>query len=210
MELYLLRHGLSVANERGLVTGTKEDPLTEAGRRQAVQAALTLQSFGPEKAGSAWRCYVSDWRRARESAVLALPEREFSEFSEFFIDARLGETDAGTAAALPLEEFQQKYPDFWGRFDPEHAYPGGESHQQLFTRALSWLSSVEAALPDEARVLAVTHAGPICCLLHHVCGVSMARFPAFLATHSSLTKVARGAGGVWRLVFFSLPPGARV
>ncbi len=198
MELYLLRHGLSLANVANLVTGNRTDVLCPEGRKQAEAAASLLRRFGLD--GGDTVCFVSDWMRARETAALAAPEQCFT------VDARLGETDAGAAAEMPLDEFNRAYPAFRSSFRPERAYPGGESHAELFARVLGWQKELETTLPSETKVLAVTHAGPISCLLHAVCRSDMAYFPAFLAANASLTKLERINGQPWRLVFFSLSP----
>lgn len=198
MELFLLRHGHSHANEANLVTGTRSDRLSPQGVAQAQSASRLLVKLG--LADPAVHCFVSDWRRAGETAELAAPDRAFVQ------DTRLGETDAGTVADLPLDTFNRKHPLFWQEFDARRAYPGGESHQQLYDRVFSWFEEIQKTLPPEARVLAVTHAGPICCLLHGVCKVSMGDFPMFLAANISVTKLEKKAEAPWRLVFFSLDP----
>lgn len=198
MELYLLRHGRSLANAANLVTGSKTDALCPIGREQAGAAAKLLHRFGLDSGRAV--CFVSDWQRAQETAALAAPALHFT------VDARLGETDAGTAAALPLDAFNRAHPCFWSSFSPDRAYPGGESHAELFARVLDWREDLENTLPSDATVLAVTHAGPICCLLHAVCKTEMAHFPAFLAANASLTKLEQPDGASWRLAFFSLTP----
>jgi broad specificity phosphatase PhoE len=200
MELYLLRHGCSEANELGLVTGDKDDALTSLGRKQALDASRTLDVCGLNAAGAPVFYRVSDWRRAAETASLIAPDREF------VCDARLGETDAGSAAYLPVSEFNRLYPEFWTSFDPRRRYPNGESHQDLFARVLAWLEDEERTLPADSTILAVSHTGPVCCLLQAICKVDMAYFPMFRAGHASLTKMERSPGEPWRLAFFSLPP----
>jgi broad specificity phosphatase PhoE len=198
MELYLLRHGRSYANEKKLVTGSRADGLSPEGANQARSARRLLKKLG--LGDPAVHCVVSDWQRARETAALAAPAQTF------VLDARLGETDAGTVADMPLETFAREHPYFWKKFDPLCAYPGGESHQQLYDRVQSWFEEAEATFPPDARIFAVTHAGPICCLLHAVCKVPMKDFPAFLPSNVSMTKLERRDGEAWRLAFFSFSP----
>jgi len=197
MELYLLRHGRSAANEKKLVTGDKSDDLTPEGREQAHAVKRLLALFNLDHPST--RCFVSDWQRARETAALVAPDREF------IVDARLGETAAGSVANMALAAFTKEYPEFWNDFDPGRPYPDGESHRDLYDRVLAWRTDLENTLPYGARVLAVTHAGPVCCLLHAACKVSLEHFPMFLAANASLTKLERQKNASWRLAFFSLP-----
>lgn len=198
MELYLLRHGHAYANQYGLVTGTPQDCLTELGKTQVHQATNLLELYDV----TFTHVFVSAWKRAQETAAIFLPEKNFT------VDQRLGETQAGEAADMTLEDFKQRYPNFWTAFNPSRSYPRGESHQQLFDRVTSWFTESAAALPSDARILAVTHAGPICCLMQYVCHVDMRYFPVFRAGHASLSMLRRDSDGVWRVALFSmLPPG---
>jgi broad specificity phosphatase PhoE len=177
VKLVLLRHGLSLANQRGVVTGTPDDPLSPEGivQVQRTRELLTSIGFHPQ------RCYVSHWQRARESAALVAPGLPFH------TDPRIGETYAADVAQWPLTRFLAEYPDFYS--DPRRAYPGGESHEQLNARVLEWLDDTRRQCNDQGVVLAVTHAGPIACLLQHALGISMERFPALMARNASLNVI---------------------
>ena len=195
MILYLVRHGYSMANQKRLVTGTPKDCLTDAGRDQATRLGNWLSSCGlaPD------HHFVSQWGRARETAELAFPGRTWT------VDPRLGETDAGAVADLPLQSFLADYPDFYA--DPARSYPGGESHFELNQRVLGWLNELWEAQCNS--VLAVTHSGPITCLLQHVLKMDMSSFPAFVPIHASLSVVRyQRTDGDWegRLAGFSLGP----
>lgn len=202
MILYLLRHGRSIANTHGLVTGSPEDTLTEEGRAQVERAASLVGSYQLHFTHS----FVSGWKRAQETASLFLPKTFFQ------VDARLGETQAGDVAEMPLQAFNAAYPGFWAPFSPDRVYPGGESHQALYDRVVEWFEETTTALPDNASLLAVTHAGPISCLVQYVTRVSMNAFPMFIPENASLTKLYRDVDGHWRLHFFSLfaPDTAKV
>ena len=61
VELWLVRHGETTTNARGLVTGTSDAPLTPAGHRQAHEAGLMLAE---QKFDIAWS---STLRRAKDT-----------------------------------------------------------------------------------------------------------------------------------------------
>jgi broad specificity phosphatase PhoE len=69
MKLYLVRHGESVGNEKGLVFGSTDYPLTERGRRQAEAAAEKLRN------ASFSVCYTSGMSRADETAAICTKGR---------------------------------------------------------------------------------------------------------------------------------------
>ena len=137
------------ANIQKLVTGDRTDALTEEGRQQIRQARVLLDFYSL----SFTHYWVSDWIRAKESALIFCPDAHFT------VDSRLGETDAGAAADMPLADFTRSHQAFWQNFQPARKYPGGESHQDLYERAVAWLRELECSLSTGVSVLAVTHAG---------------------------------------------------
>lgn len=195
MIVYLVRHGRSVANDAGLVTGTPADPLTAAGEQQAARLGAWLAEQGV----AADRHYVSQWQRAQQTAQRIAPDAAWQ------VDERIGETHAGEVAEWPLSRFVAAQPDFYANV--QHAYPGGESHLALNARVLDWWRELRE-LPCE-RVMIVAHSGPITCILQDVLGVDMARFPAFLPANASVSvvEVEREPGAAARLLGFSMGPG---
>lgn len=194
MRLHLLRHGQSHANVAHLVTGLRDDTLTRLGRIQAEKASAFRQLHALRFS----HCFVSGWRRAQETAAVFLPEETFT------VEERLGETDAGLVAAWPRERFLREYPEYAGPIAPARPYPDGESHQQLYDRVVEWFTGMQTIFPGNAEILAVTHAGPICCLIQHVCGLGMRGFPLFIAGNASLTRLDRTEDGTWSLGCFSV------
>lgn len=176
MNLFLVRHGLSVANIQGLVTGDVNDPLSAVGLADVQKAAPWFQSLKVPFAAA----YTSQWQRAQETASNLFHSQVFE------VDARLGETQAGEVDNWPLRQFLQSASDFYQ--DPQRSYPGGESHHQLNERVMAWL---ERAFAQHAgrNVLAVCHSGPIACLVQQALCIPMERFPALLPAHGSLTVI---------------------
>lgn len=176
MNLFLVRHGLSVANTQRLVTGDVHDPLSPTGLADVQKATPWFQSLTVPFAAA----YTSQWRRAQETASTLFPSQAFE------VDARLGETHAGEVANWPLSQFLQSAPDFYQ--DPQRCYTGGESHHQLNQRVMAW---IEWAFTQHAgrNVLAVCHSGPIACMVQQALSIPMERFPALLPCHASLTVI---------------------
>jgi broad specificity phosphatase PhoE len=183
MMLYLFRHGKSHANIARLVTGTPADTLVDEGRRQAE----AVRGWIDEAHLNADHFFTSTWQRAQETARLIFPRAEWR------IDARLGETDAGSVAQWPLAEFVARHPRFYG--DNATPYPGGESHEDLNRRVMDWLDELLAQHAPNARIVVVAHSGPIACLVQHALGIGMERFPALLPSHASLTIIEYSRNG---------------
>jgi len=194
--VYLIRHGLSAANVAQRVTGTPADDLVEAGRQQAesLGAWIRLAGVRPDA------FLVSHWTRARSTAHALYPDASWVE------DRRLGETDAGMAAELPIRKFLADWPSFYD--SPANEYPNGESHLALSRRVGEFWADLCSREFRSACI--VTHSGPISCILQRVVGIGMERFPAFLPAHASLSVLeSEGGGGAtteFRLKGFSLLP----
>lgn len=193
-KIYFLRHGFSDANRKSLVNGTHSDPLTEMGRAQVVSATEMISKYKL----TFTHCFVSQWLRAQETAAIFYKE------NKYVVDARLGETEPGIACTMTVDELKLKFPEFARPFDPSRPYPGGESHNELYARSIDWLSDVDKNLPDDASILAVTHAGPITCILQYVCGVSIWNLPVFFPCNASLSLISKKREDKWTLDFFSL------
>nr|WP_226383477.1 histidine phosphatase family protein [Burkholderia mayonis] len=175
--LYLFRHGKSHANVARLVTGTPADPLTDDGLAQAAAMHRWLKQTDLR----AQRFFTSNWLRAQQTAQCLFPDADWA------IDFRLGETNAGSVANWPLDTFVEAYPDFHGNNGT--CYPDGESHEALNRRVLEWLHELLDTTRMTEHVVVVAHSGPIACLVQHVLGIGMDRFPALLPAHASLTAI---------------------
>ena len=191
MKLFLIRHGLSEANEVQLVTGTPNDILSTKGIDEVARLNRWLR-----KCPVQIDCYVSSqWERAYH----LFPD------ANWYIDPRIGETDAGIVANWKLDRFLSQYPHFYST--PENRYPGGESHVDLNKRVLDFLYNVVDI--GYCSCAAVTHSGPISCILQHLLGIEMSSFPVFLPSHASLTLVEaylKDGNIAGRLLTFSSGP----
>ena len=183
MIIRFVRHGLSIANEEHLVTGTQSDSLSEEGTRQVSR----LSDWLGERISIDDIFYCSPWMRAQETARL------LAQHVEWRLDDRLGETHAGTVADWMLDEFRQRYPNFYD--SPKNNYPEGESHIDLNNRVISWLEEIitsDHANKDtgkENTYIVVTHSGPIACILQSVLGIQMDQFPALLVGNATVTSL---------------------
>lgn len=196
MKLFLIRHGRSRANLKGLVTGTPSDKLTDEGVRQSTRMAAWLTEQGLSYAD---RYFTSNWARAKETASLMFPNaiRE--------ADGRLGETNAGKAADWELQKFLEFYPNFYDSH--LNRYPEGESHFDLNSRVLGWL--FDLSRQPCKTCIAVCHSGPINCILQHISRIGMNRFPAYSIIHASLSTVEIKSEGdeiTGRILAYNLGP----
>jgi probable phosphoglycerate mutase len=203
-ELYLIRHGESVANVEPIIGGMRGDTgLTDNGRHQA---RLLEQRLRAEEL-RADQLYTSTLPRAMQTAeyvarALRLPVQPTDELHEL----RPGEADGMT-----VDEWRERYgspgppptvPD------PFHAFsPGGESWIAFLARAGAALAALVDHHPDQT-VVAVCHGGVIEASFYLAFGLGgTANRVSFAALNTSITRWRhrRGPGGRrdWTIVTFN-------
>ena len=145
MKLFLLRHGLTEANERRLYYGRTDLPLSEAGR-----AALRACAAPP----AVVRYFTSGLLRTEQTLEILCGSVPHT------VLPGLREMDFGTFEMKSYMELKDD-PDFrrWCEGDNEaNRCPGGESANEVTQRALAALAPI---LADGSDTLCVTHGGVI-------------------------------------------------
>lgn len=135
LELTLLRHGRSRADDEQVHEGRYDSPLTELGWEQAERLAAWWLAHPP----GFERLVSSPLLRARQtSEIIAAALGLDTELSEDWL-----EFDNGPLAGLPFAEAEQLYPEpvLRGRFEPLTA-AGGESRARFERRARQGLEEV--------------------------------------------------------------------
>ncbi|MCX7021724.1 MAG: histidine phosphatase family protein [bacterium] len=202
-ELILLRHAETVANERGILQGRTDYPLSARGVRQARALANVLVNLGVDAV------YASP--AGRVAATLA-PAFERG-FLRPVILPELDEIDLGASANLTYGDFQARsLPeidlDVYRR--GEYRFPGGESRRDLFDRAS--VAAEKIVGEGWTRALVAAHGGILSQFIARVLGVPFDGWVRFSLDNASLAKV------VWpderpSLAFFNdrehLPPELR-
>lgn len=149
VNLVLLRHGRSLADDERVHEGRYDSPLTEVGRGQAKRLAEEWLTRGV----TFDRVVASPLQRASETAeivaaVLGLSVEKSDEWQEL---------DKGPLAGMSFEEAAERYPP------PAFIHPflpfagSGESQWEGTSRAASALSAL--VRPGVDRTLVVAHGG---------------------------------------------------
>lgn len=154
---YLVRHGETMFNEKGLAQGWCDAPLTEEGVKQAEQLGKGLKDVDFVAA------YSSVSERAMDTGNAALAGRDL----ELQLSEDLKEMYFGTMEAAPNA-------DLWK--DPEYNISvgfdnvGGETWEQLGTRVKRCLDTAgETYAPVGGNVLVASHGMAITGLLRAAC-----------------------------------------
>jgi glucosyl-3-phosphoglycerate phosphatase len=178
MDLMLIRHGQSVANEKGLLISTDKDGLTERGKTQSAALAATLERMA-YRPGT---IYCSPWARARQTA-----EYLYDAATPITYDARLAETHPGIYGSWLEADFNQAFPDF--NQNIRNRYEDGESHLDMAERVQAWVESeVRPRVREPGLMAAVAHGGPISVILQHLLGVPIeTHYPSFTVPNASFS-----------------------
>lgn len=203
--LYLIRHGESVANVEPIIGGMRGDVgLTARGREQAalLEARLRASGFHADALLS------STLPRALQTAeyvsrALGLPITRDDELQEL----RPGEADG-----LSHEEFFRRYRATRDREPEEDSFrpmsPGGESWASFLFRAGSALDRIARAYPDQT-VAAVCHGGVLEASFYVAFGIGPTGNRVHFAprntsiTHWRFAPDRPHGLGVWTLITFN-------
>ncbi len=154
---FFLRHGESQGNQRQIIQGHLDMPLTDRGKDQARSAGEFFSNKGLNHILS------SPLSRATKTANL-VAEASGIEAGNMEPSNALKEMDTGIFSGLTTEEIQTRYPEQWNDFQHNswEAVPSAETVAALMERALStWLRMIELANKGNEKILAVSHAGMI-------------------------------------------------
>ncbi len=173
VQILLIRHGQSEWNAVGRWQGQADPPLTDLGRRQAVDAT--------DHIGSPDAIWCSDLQRARETAEIIAGTVGIG---PVVVDEGWRERDAGEWSGLTRDEIHEAWPGYLyddprrlrpapGEATTERRPPGWEDDEHLLERTLGALGRVASAAGD---ALVVTHGGVIYNLEHHL-GEDAGRLP---------------------------------
>jgi phosphoserine phosphatase len=149
--ILLARHGESDWNRTKRWQGFADRPLTELGRRQAVELADRLKETALDAV------FSSDLQRARETAEIVartkgLPVKVLSD---------LREVDVGSWSGLTRAEAESRFPAAYGRWlQGAEGWEDGETYEQLGERVVGAIRRIGAENQGD-RVLVVAHGGSI-------------------------------------------------
>jgi len=201
--LFLIRHGESVAQVEGFVSGHATcRGLSDLGRRQAQALHDRLAATGEIQADV---LLTSILPRAVETASIIAPAIGGHEPEQ---DCELCEIHVGEdAEGLTWEQFSEKYPsDTW---DPNvSTTPGGESWYGFGERVLRAIEKHTSAYADKTIVAAV-HGGIIEQTLYRLLGLDAAKNQVGHVVNTSITELwlrenpFRPAGPRWELVRYN-------
>ena len=185
--IVLIRHGQSTTNERGLLVGRSNPPLTDHGRDQARRLITHLIDVR--------QVWTSPLERALATARLALPTLE-PILKDSLIEVDYGSLDGESLASITDEQ--------WREFEGDHERPllDGESLNTVDERVWAELDSMLADRdsllhrPDEHLAI-VSHVSPIKSAITWALGVPGSAAWRIRIDNGSMTWLATRRGTPW-------------
>jgi broad specificity phosphatase PhoE len=161
-ELVFVRHGTTEGNERGLLHGRTDIPLSPVGYAEARRSAALFA-----RTGSIGKIVTSPQTRA----LVTAREIESATGATLEIEPRLREFDFGDLEGVPFYMLQTHHPDqYFSLLDPEgidHPFPNGESRRSLHSRVSGALDTISENA-DARPVVVVAHLIVIATAIAHL------------------------------------------
>jgi broad specificity phosphatase PhoE len=182
VRLLLARHGESTWNAERRFQGSTDIALSARGRAQAEALARGLRGYRVRAA------YVSPFRRARETAELALEGTGVP----LVVLEELRELSLGQWEGCTVDEIRAQDGDpylAWLRAPHDCPPPGGEPLPVVSERVRAAIDRIAAAHPNGDDVLVVAHGGVISVYACHLLGCSFNDLWRLRVDNASLTVV---------------------
>ena len=184
--LYLVRHGETEWNKKGIVMGQKDSPLTPEGIEQAQVIAGEFRHVNFDAV------FASDLSRAKRTAEIIKLERELAVTTSKLLRERSsghyeGEPVAGYREAIQhlLEQRQQLSEEEKWKLKLDEDV---ESDAEVASRIITHLREIAVSHPNKT-VLVVTHGGCIRSFLTHVGYAKYGELPSGSFKNAGYVKV---------------------
>ena len=148
MLIYILRHGETALNSKGVMQGRLNEPLNQSGRDLAEITGKAIKGIHFDC------CICSPLARAKETAEIIL--RESGNDIPINLDDRIIEIDFGDMEERKITEMGEEGHKFF--YDPFHfsGFPNGETIQDVCDRTQDFLKEL-IAKDDQKTYLISTH-----------------------------------------------------
>lgn len=163
MEIYIVRHGETVWNEKKLLQGRTDIELNEKGRELAVITGQNLRNTHFDVV------FSSPLKRAHETARLIVGDRNIPIITNDLIkEMCFGDWEGQNMSEL-LKDPSQDFQYFFKRPELYHPTGCGESFQELCDRASKFMTEyIEPLAKTDTRVMIVAHGAINKAMMMHV------------------------------------------
>lgn len=188
-EVYLVRHGQTDSNSRGVFHGVTDVPLNALGLRQADLVARRIRAIADLTS-----LHSSPLQRALRTAQAISKTTGL----EPRLHRGLQEMDFGDGEGLAIAEMVTRWPELAQRFtDPEDwdaRFPAGESRREFHDRVRQTLDRIVTQHTGE-RLLIVAHGGVIGSVVSQVLGENPNDWQRYAVDNCSVTHLELATTG---------------
>lgn len=189
--ILLVRHGETELNERGLLQGWRDSPLTERGiqQAQALRDRLQVEPFT--------HAVTSDLGRAKQTMSILLEGRQLSVFETELLRERHYGALEGTSERVWRLQRDRLMREKGEELVPEQ----GESRADVQLRTREFVATLDS-LPMGARLLIVGHSHWNRQFLSDLLFIPQENWPILSQSHTGLTALVRDTPeSLWRCLF---------
>ena len=186
--IYLVRHGLTEANTKGLMMGWNDEVLNNTGLRQAEKVAARLERFPISTV------YSSPLKRAWMTAEIIAKSHKLIPIAL----PDIMEINYGDWQGLTRAEVRRRWPDLSERsreYNHAFVFPGGESFREVGERAIKAFTNLINKERGKQVVL-VSHQGIMKPMVGYVLGAPTITLPRIEMGNASITTVTIVEGGM--------------
>lgn len=193
MKVHLIRHGTTEWNRLRRWQGTKDIPLNERGRQDALTTAYYMKKNFP----MIENIYSSDLRRALETAELIGKKYEIIPTQNHELRECSVELWSGFTVQEVLEKFPKEFSSW--RENPYSSVPLTESLSQVQRRAVKAFNNITSKEQSESQIVIVSHGLWIRALICWILGIPLQNNRNFSVFNCSITSLSSMENGIWCL-----------
>lgn len=179
MELYLIRHGRTNENIKGVYLGSSNPSLDKKGIDESYEIKKKVKNLDMDK------IYVSPLKRCKETAEIIFENIEIEEVDE------LREIDFGAWEGKSYKEISVEYLNEFQKFIDnyrEFEFPEGENFKEFYERVKKVILNIKNSGLE--RVAIVAHEGTLRVILCHLLGIGIDGFYKLKLHHGCFTKIS--------------------
>ena len=180
MKVYIVRHGETENNKKGVWTGWNDIPLTQKGEEDAARLGKLLKDIPFDAV------FASDLQRACKTAEIAIPNCDYK------TNEKLREINVGNVSGKPFNAMTDEERALVRK--EGYVIFGGESQKDFFARVTEFLKELETLECENVAVFC--HGGWLRRVLLKVLGVE---FLQNVVLKNCATLVLEYENSVWKL-----------
>jgi len=175
-KIYLIRHGETESNRKGIFRGRLDIPLSQNGKEQAADLKRYFENIPVDIV------YTSPLQRAVETAESVFPEHTPVK------EKWLNNLDLGEWSGMEKNLVKERFPEMWENWvnRPESIrFPGGERLDDVHRRSRLFFEKVNAA--EAETIAAVSHRSVVKVLIAAAVGVERNYYWKFHLDNASVS-----------------------